>query len=801
MKWLLPVFLLGILLSGLAPECMGQSRDSTGRPTDSAGVPGRPHYEADTAAFSSFEQLKTINKELVAWDIALKRGMDTMRMVAAIAPIQKQLNDLQRLTNLPRHNNNLRYLNGSKIITDELFNTVNDFENQLTGYFKKLHQLETAFARLHFDSMAQRKYREPAMQQLYAQELGMLTARWIHTRAGNEVLITKLGILQGKLAALHMNAVELQETLRVELQHFNTHLFKHRRPLLSTSQDDPYYIPVKEEIADTSNFALNLVKVYVGSLSGKFILNLILALVLILWIYYNHAFLSKKSKYAADIKEHAPRVSKHPLAAALTMVFCFSPFLYKNVPFIISALFILCLLISLSFLMWQGMEWKLRWRWVGLIFLFLRFDLMNLFIGISFFERWLLIGLNLGCIYILVTSYFILRPRIKHYQGLLLTVIIISCLQQFLSVALNLAGYFNAARLFSINSVFSVITAMALKLSVDILIELTYMIFIRLQHHNIVDREQVFSTIRLSTRRWLVLFAVGVWLVMFARTANIYDAIYDSITSFLGQDRFIGNAVFSYGSILIFLIIFVLGVLVSKAIGVIIDLLAMNRNTFFDLTGLKNAKLLFRLLTLGAAVVIAFVASGIPMDRFTIILGALSVGIGFGLQHLVNNIVSGIIIAMEKPIRVGDIIEMPPNTGIVTEIGLRSSTLKTKDGSDIIIPNGDLLAGRLINWTLSGRQRRVSVGFYVETGNDLAFIRQQIQALMANSKDILAVPSPQVVFQDLSLYGLHVEIQFWVKDLSLSKDTKSRFLEDIVHLFNEKNIKIVHHPDASGAQG
>jgi potassium-dependent mechanosensitive channel len=338
---------------------------------------------------------------------------------------------------------------------------------------------------------------------------------------------------------------------------------------------------------------------------------------------------------------------------------------------------------------------------------------------------------------------------------------------------------------------------MALKLSVDILIELTYMFFIRLQHHNIIDRQQSFASIRQATRRLLVIFAVGVWLVTFTRTANMYDVIYDTISVWLAQDRIIGNATFTYGGVLVFLLIFGLAVLLSKAIVVIIDLLAMNRNTLFDLTGLKNAKLLFRLLILAAGIVIAFVASGMPMDRFTIILGALSVGIGFGLQHLVNNIVSGIIIAMEKPIRVGDVIEMTPNTGVVTEIGLRSSTLKTKDGSDIIIPNGDLLAGKLINWTLSGRQRRLSVSFYVETSNDLDSIRQKIHALIAENKDILAVPVPQVVFQELSLYGLRVEVLFWVKDLSLSRDTQSRLLEDIVRMFNANNIKIVHHPDAT----
>jgi small-conductance mechanosensitive channel len=589
-----------------------------------------------------------------------------------------------------------------------------------------------------------------------------------------------------------MSITELRETLRFELQRFNAHLFRDRHPLLGSGMNDPYYTPAKEEITDTARFSLNLLQVYIGSLSGLFILNLILAVLLVVWIYHNHAFMTRKSVYAADIREHAPRVSRHPLAAAFTMLFCFSPFLYKYMPFILSALFILCLLISLTFQLWETMEWKLRWRWIGLIFLFIRFDLMNLFIDISYFERWLLIGLNIGCIYILITSYFIITRRVKTYKGLLLAVIIVTCLQQLLSVILNLTGYFNAARIFSINSVFTVITAMALKLSVDMLIELTYMFFIRLQHHNIIDRQQSFASIQQATRRLLVIFAIGVWLVTFTRTANLYDVIYDAIGMWLTQDRLIGNATFTYGGVLVFLLIFGLAVLVSKAIGVIIDLLAMNRNTLFDLTGLKNAKLLFRLLILAAGIVIAFVASGMPMDRFTIILGALSVGIGFGLQHLVNNIVSGIIIAMEKPIRVGDVIEMTPNTGVVTEIGLRSSTLKTKDGSDIIIPNGDLLAGKLINWTLSGRQRRLSVSFYVETSNDLDSLRQKIHALIAESKDILAVPVPQVVFQELSLYGLRVEVLFWVKDLSLSRDTQSRLLEEIVRMFNANGIKIVH---------
>ena len=87
---------------------------------------------------------------------------------------------------------------------------------------------------------------------------------------------------------------------------------------------------------------------------------------------------------------------------------------------------------------------------------------------------------------------------------------------------------------------------------------------------------------------------------------------------------------------------------------------------------------------------LAFAAAGIPMDRLAIILGALSVGIGFGLQSLINNLVSGLILAFEKPIKVGDVVEFRGQSGTMKSMGFRSSIITTWDGADVIIPNGSL---------------------------------------------------------------------------------------------------------------
>lgn len=119
--------------------------------------------------------------------------------------------------------------------------------------------------------------------------------------------------------------------------------------------------------------------------------------------------------------------------------------------------------------------------------------------------------------------------------------------------------------------------------------------------------------------------------------------------------------------------------------------------------------LLVRIVIISIALFLAFASAGTQMDKIAILFSALSVGIGFGLQTLVNNLVSGLIIAFEKPVNVGDDVDINGQSGIMKSIGFRSSVISTYDGSDIIIPNGDLLNAHLINWTLGETKRRVEV--------------------------------------------------------------------------------------------
>ncbi len=111
-------------------------------------------------------------------------------------------------------------------------------------------------------------------------------------------------------------------------------------------------------------------------------------------------------------------------------------------------------------------------------------------------------------------------------------------------------------------------------------------------------------------------------------------------------------------------------------------------------------------------------AGGVELNKFTVLTGALGVGVGFGLQNIVNNFISGLILQFERPIHIGDVLDVDGTTGKVTRIGIRSSTVKTFPGAEVIIPNANFISSKVINWTLSSSLRRAELPVGVAYGSD-----------------------------------------------------------------------------------
>ena len=181
---------------------------------------------------------------------------------------------------------------------------------------------------------------------------------------------------------------------------------------------------------------------------------------------------------------------------------------------------------------------------------------------------------------------------------------------------------------------------------------------------------------------------------------------------------------------------------------------------------------------------------GFDITKLTIILSALGVGIGFGLQGVVNNFVSGLILLFERPVRVGDSIELAGKWAEIKRIGLRATTVQTLEQADVIIPNADLIANQVTNWTLSNRQVRLTIPVGVAYGSDVPLVMKTlIECANANSL-VTKKPDPQVLFLSFGESSLTFELRVWVTDADHRLKVGSELHQEIDRRFREANIEI-----------
>jgi len=178
------------------------------------------------------------------------------------------------------------------------------------------------------------------------------------------------------------------------------------------------------------------------------------------------------------------------------------------------------------------------------------------------------------------------------------------------------------------------------------------------------------------------------------------------------------------------------------------------------------------------------------ITNFTIMVSALGVGIGFGLQNIVTNFISGLILLFERPVRVGDYIEVDGKWAKIKNIGLRATNVQTLDLADVIIPNADLVANRVVNWTLSNRRVRLIIQVGVAYGSDISLV---IETLMSSANEISKVakkPEPQVLFLSFGESSLDFELHVWVLNAEERLTVKSDLHQEIDRRFREADIEI-----------
>jgi potassium-dependent mechanosensitive channel len=199
---------------------------------------------------------------------------------------------------------------------------------------------------------------------------------------------------------------------------------------------------------------------------------------------------------------------------------------------------------------------------------------------------------------------------------------------------------------------------------------------------------------------------------------------------------------------------------------------------------------------LALTVIVALGQLGVNPQSLTVIAGALSVGIGFGLQSIVSNFVSGLIVLAERPVRVGDLVTVKGEEGRVKKISVRSTLIATGDRTDLVVPNTDLITSIVRNKTLTDDTQRLRVPLILDKETDIEVLHEILIKVAERHPNVAENPAPTALLMRIGEHGLEYEVRCFLVDLAASDTTRSELNSVWLTLFRRAGIRLGGPPAA-----
>lgn len=264
---------------------------------------------------------------------------------------------------------------------------------------------------------------------------------------------------------------------------------------------------------------------------------------------------------------------------------------------------------------------------------------------------------------------------------------------------------------------------------------------------------------------WLrVLFALAMWITLFIsilRLFTVRDAVFETVTSWLNAPLVAGASSFTAGDVLTFLIVVATGFITATVLRVVLREDVLRRLPVDHGVPFAVSTITYYIL-LVFIFILALLAAGVELSKFTLFTGAFGIGVGFGLQNAINNFASGLILLFERPIRKDDILEVDGAFGQVTRIGMRSTSIRTAEEAEVIVPNSNLVAGKVVNWSRLGRRRPVELPVRVAYGCKAIDMIELLEQTAARNSSVLGEPGPKAYLQGFGEKGMEFCLVFWV---------------------------------------
>jgi potassium-dependent mechanosensitive channel len=496
-----------------------------------------------------------------------------------------------------------------------------------------------------------------------------------------------------------------------------------------------------------------------------------------------------KNKYIrADLyKEFKSPVQifMHPVATAILISITFYQFFLPLPPFVLTGLLWFIAGLALTFI-FKRTENKFVFRtWKVFFLLNILAILANLILIRSAAGSWYILFLAITAlgfgIYTIYHRYHIAsKPKIWIIIGMVIL--------EALAILFLLIGNYNAGKILMTGGIYTVLVGYLLINA----FRLTHNIYVFSEYFKETEEEKHLDNLKnrpdkISLLSFLV-FLTG-WIILISRNSYGYQRLVDPLENMFSKTREIGDFDFSYQGVFVFFLVLILSAFIAKIVSFLADD-NISKKEGSKASALGSWLLLIRMGIITTGIIIAFRSTGIPVDRLTLIISAIGVGLGFGMQGLVNNLISGLILAFEKPIEVDDIVEIGQKNGKMKSIGLRSSVVTTWDGADVIIPNGDLLGSHLVNWTMGNNRRRSEIQVGVAYGTNLKLAKSLISEVLVNNKQVLKNPAPVIWVINFGESSIDFSVKYWVSHFIYANDIKSDMIIAIDEILRENGIVI-----------
>ena len=484
---------------------------------------------------------------------------------------------------------------------------------------------------------------------------------------------------------------------------------------------------------------------------------------------------------------------KRPVSLALLVTLVLSLiFFATNAPRLLRGLEALLLLIPVLRLLPRLLHPAARPVLISVAVFYIFDAVANLFLSLPLLDRLFFLFLDIVAIAVLIWLLTLARVRRLSAENAppayLIFLFRVALLLMCTSLGANILGYFDLAKLLSTGTLYSAYAGFAIFGAAKALST----IFAVFLDTDLARSLAVVKRYGGSISHWgfrILYFAAFVLSIeAMLRFFTVKDNVVKAVTGFLTAPIREGRVDFSLWDIVAFCLVLTAAILISRGVRLLLQEDVFPRMRLGrGIPVMITTTVYYAILLFGFFFALGM--AGVDLNRFTLLAGAFGVGIGFGLQNIVNNFLSGLILLFERPIHPGDTIEVGGVSGIVKNIGIRSSTISTGDGADAIIPNATLISEKLMNWTLTDPWRRIEINIGVAYGSDLQKVMEILLAVAAADSSVLKDPAPAVVFQGFGESALNFGLRVWTL-VQANLDTRSRLSIALVQALHEAGIAI-----------